>query len=68
MTNPIIKIVSETGEELERAMTAKELAEYENGKAELDSINSEIKAKLEAKAELFARLGITAEEAELLLS
>lgn len=68
MTNPIIKIVNaETGEEIEREMNAQELLVY---KADIKSeterlIDAENKAT--AKAELLARLGITAEEATLLL-
>ena len=68
MTMPIIKTVSENNEEIERPMTPEEFSEYQKGNAELEAINAEIKSKTEAKAALFERLGITAEEATLLLS
>jgi hypothetical protein len=68
MTNPIITIVNaETNEVVEREMNAAELKQYE-----LDQAYS--KAKLAARADeanaktaLLERLGITAEEAALLL-
>lgn len=69
MPNPIIKIVNATtGEEIEREMTKAEMLEFEKLKA-----NSELKANLEsqaenAKTELLNRLGITEDEAKLLLS
>ncbi len=69
MTNPTIKIHNvETGEIIEREMTADELAQYE-----ADVTNAEIKATAEAqkaadKAALLSKLGITEDEAKLLLS
>ena len=73
MTNPIIKIVNvETGEEIEREMTDVEFAEYEANqqlqqerKAEAEA---QAQARAEAKAALLAQLGITEEQAKLLLS
>jgi hypothetical protein len=69
MTNPIIKLVNaETGEEIIREMNAEELAQWEavnaeNAKRELDRA-----AMATNKAALLAKLGITADEAKLLLS
>lgn len=66
---PIIKIVNATtGEEIEREMTAKELAQLE-----LDQIEAAKEAELKAnvlakKNALLEKLGITQEEAKLLLS
>jgi hypothetical protein len=68
MTNLTVKIVNaETGEEIVREMNAEELAQYE-----LDQ--TEFAAKEQAKAEqavakqvLLDKLGITQEEAALLL-
>lgn len=62
----------ETGEVIEREETAEELAQYKiQEKAELARISAE-KAEAEAKAAdkaaLLDRLGITADEARLLLS
>lgn len=66
---PIIKIVNaQTGEEIEREMNAEELDQYE---ADQESAKNEAKAKAEAEANreaLLEKLGITKEEAKLLLS
>lgn len=59
---------AETGEILERELTAEELKQY---KADQDKAKADAAAakKLEdAKAALLAKLGITQEEANLLLS
>ena len=62
----------ETGEQTEVELTAEEIAQREAdaAKAEADRVAKEAAdaAKAEAKAELLAKLGITAEEAALLLS
>lgn len=64
-----IKFVNaETGEEIEREMTAEELAQH---KKDIESIKEERKLEAERKAKkeaLLERLGITEEEAKLLLS
>lgn len=66
---PMIKIVNaETGEEIEREMNADELAQRE-----IDDLafKAELKAKADlaiSKAALLEKLGITEEEAKLLLS
>ena len=61
----------ETGEQTEVELTAEEIAQREAdaAKAEADRVakEAEDKAKAIAKAELLAKLGITAEEAALLL-
>ncbi len=68
MSKPQITIFDlETGQEVTRDMTAKEIAQYEIDNSKM---NSEIAANAEAaaaKAALLTRLGITAEEAALLL-
>ena len=69
MTNPIIRIHNiVTNEVIDREMTADEFADYQADKA-----NEKAKAEAEAeataaKAALLERLGITADEAKLLLS
>ena len=69
MTNPIVKIVNaETGEEIERPMTKEEFDDYQNEKMIAETKRSEEIKKSEAKAALLERLGITAEEAALLLA
>lgn len=73
MTNPTKVIIDcSTGEVTEVELTAEEIQQreddriaYEAAKAE-EATNAALKA--EQKAGLLARLGITAEEAELLLS
>ena len=62
----------ETGEQIEVELTAEEIAQRE---ADAKAYEAEEKAKeaqaatrAEAKAELLARLGLTAEEAALLVS
>lgn len=69
MTKPIILIHDvETNEIIEREMNAKELAQYEADQASaLARIEAEA-AKVAEKAALLAKLGITEDEAKLLLS
>jgi hypothetical protein len=71
MTNKIVVDCS-TGEVQEIALTAEEIAEREAMAAEYAEQKAQEEAdkaaKAEAKAELLDRLGITAEEAQLLLS
>ena len=66
---PIIKIHNvETGEIIEREMNAEELAQWEADQAKA---KTEAEAKAEAaaaKVALLEKLGITEEEAKLLLS
>ena len=69
MTNPIIRIHNtETNEVIDREMTATELANYNEKKEKFYAERAEEAAKAAAKANLLERLGITAEEAALLLS
>ena len=66
---PIIKIVnSQTGEEIEREMNTEEYEIYLDRQERHLTEQTEIKAQAEAKTALLERLGITAEEAKLLLS
>jgi hypothetical protein len=68
MTNPMVKIHNaETGEIVEREMNAKELAQYEADKADSLAIKEAKAQKATEKAALLAKLGITADEAALLL-
>jgi hypothetical protein len=68
MTKPIVKIVNaQTGEEIEREMNADEFAQYEIDQQNSKASKAEETAKAKAKAALLARLGITADEAALLL-
>jgi hypothetical protein len=51
-----------------RNATADEIAKIEAHQAEVEAIKAEAEAKAQAKAELLKRLGITADEAKLLLA
>ena len=57
-----------TKEVIERPFNADEIAEYEAREAKFAAIKAEAEAKAEAKAALLERLGITEDEAKLLLS
>jgi len=66
---PQVKIVNcETGEEIVRDATAEEIAQIEIDKKVGQEIKAQAEAKAKAKADLLSKLGITAEEAKLLLS
>lgn len=68
MTNPITRIHNtETGEIIDREMTDEEYALYLDSFKDPILSEQEIVAK-EAKAALLTKLGITADEAKLLLS
>lgn len=69
MTKIMIKIHDiATGEEIEREMNAQELAELEAGQI-ADALRAQTEAtKVAEKAALLAKLGITPDEAVLLLS
>jgi nucleoid-associated protein YgaU len=73
MTKPTKLIINcETKEQIEVELTDEEVAQLEadRAKAEADKAkaDADAAAKAEAKAELLTKLGITAEEAALLLS
>jgi hypothetical protein len=67
-----IEVNCTTGEVIERPLTAEEIAANEAAaaQAEADRAAAEVKAAAdaEAKAALLAKLGITADEAKLLLA
>ena len=66
---PQVKIFnSETGEEIIRDANAEELAQMKIDIANSKAEKAEAQARATAKAALLDRLGITAEEAQLLLS
>jgi len=69
MTNPMILIHnSETDEVVEREMTADEFAAFKENQDQVKAEQGIAEAKEAAKADLLSKLGITAEEAALLLS
>jgi hypothetical protein len=68
-TKPTIRVHNqETDEVIDREMTDQEYAAFQAQKAINDAKEAEEAAKAEAKAELLSKLGITAEEAALLLA
>jgi hypothetical protein len=69
MSNPTIRIHNaQTDEIIDREMTNAEFAEYEAEQAKAEAKAAEAEAKAQAKAALLDRLGISADEAKLLLS
>jgi len=58
----------ETGEIIERELNAEELKQRELDIARLEAENEAVEAKAAEKAALLTKLGITADEAKLLLS
>jgi len=69
MTKFKVKEVNcETGEEIVRDATDIEIAQMETSRAKQLELDAKAEARATAKADLLAKLGITAEEAALLLS
>jgi hypothetical protein len=69
MSRPIIKIHDvSTDEVIEREMNDIEFAQYEIDQIVFTAARAEKEAKAQAKAALLAQLGITEEQAKLLLS
>lgn len=69
MTKPIIRIHDiETDEVIEREMNAAELAEANTRKAEAEAKDAAEATKAAEKSALLAKLGISEDEAKLLLS
>jgi hypothetical protein len=68
MTNPIIRIHNtETDEVIDREMTDEEFAEYQADQAIEAAKQAEAEAKATARQAILDRLGLTAEEAAILL-
>jgi hypothetical protein len=69
LNKPQVKIVNaETGEEIIRDANADEIAQMELDAANAEARKVETQAKATAKAALLTQLGITEEQAKLLLS
>jgi hypothetical protein len=68
MTNLITVTNCETGETIEREMNADELAQFNLIKQEQAQQEADAEAKATAKAALLVQLGITEEQAKLLLA
>lgn len=69
MSKPMIRIHNiETDEVIDREMTDEEFQQYEIERIEFEQSLAEEEAKLAQRQALLNRLGITEEEAQLLLS
>jgi len=69
MNKPIIRIHNiETNEVIDREMTDAEYAQYQLNQENVEARQAEAEAKAAQKAALLERLGITQDEANLLLS
>ena len=69
MSKPIVTIHNaETGEIIEREMNAKEFAQYQIDVTRDAEREAEIAAKAAARQAILDRLGLTNEEAKLILS
>ena len=69
MTKPMVRTHNtETDEVIDREMNAAEFAQYKTDQAEAQAKLAEAEANATAKAALLDRLGITEDEAKLLLS
>jgi hypothetical protein len=69
MSKPTIKITNiTTGEEIEREMNAEELVQYKTDQNAVIAQRQAEALKASDKAALLAKLGITDDEAKLLLS
>ena len=69
MTKPTIRIYDcETGETIDREMTDIEFTQYQSEQTILAAQRAEAETKAQAKAALLERLGITEDEAKLLLA
>lgn len=68
MSDTTVQIINcETGEEIIREMNADELKQYQIDQTASVARKAELEAEADAKAALLAKLGITADEAKLLL-
>jgi hypothetical protein len=68
MTRPIVKIHNtQTDEVIEREMNDAEFAQHQIDQTKFAADKAEAETKAQAKVELLERLGITEDEAKLLL-
>ena len=69
MAKPMIRIVdAETNEVIDREMNDVEFAQYQADKAAFESQQLQAEEKIQAKSALLEKLGITEDEAKLLLA
>ncbi len=68
MTYKVAEYFGETKETIVRDATANEVADFKAREQKIANLKLEAEAKAEAKAALLQRLGITEDEAKLLLA
>jgi len=68
MTKPMVRIYTDTENFIDREMNDEEYAQWEKDNKAVEAQLTQIKAQAQAKADLLERLGISADEAKLLLS
>ena len=68
MSRPIVRIYTAPGEFIDREMNDDEFAQYQIDQAQYQAEKAEAEAKAAQKAALLERLGITEDEAKLLLA
>jgi len=68
MSKPMIRIVELDGTVIDRELTDSEFAQHQLDIEKGEARKAEAQAKVQAKTELLERLGITEDEAKLLLS
>ena len=69
MAKPTIRIHNaQTNEMIDREMTAAEFKQYELDQEQITQLETQAKLKTKAKLQLADKLGITEDEAKLLLS
>ena len=64
----MVRIIELDGTIIDREMTNAEFTQYKKDQAEAEAYKAEIAIRNETKQEILNRLGITADEAKLLLS
>jgi hypothetical protein len=67
MTKPIIRIYTAQNVFIDREMNAAEFAQYKIDQADYEAKQAEVKAKAVQRQVILDRLGLTADEAQLLL-
>ena len=67
-TKPQVRVYNEDGSFTDRLMNDEEFAQWQTDKANSEKAQVELEAKEKAKADLLKKLGITQEEANLLLA
>lgn len=68
MSRPTVRIYTSINEYIDREMNDAEFAQYQIDQADYQAQKAAEQAKAQAKAQLLAQLGITEEQAKLLLS